>query len=407
MKFNFFIREGDKDFEGLCIIQMSYTHDSKRFRTPLYFDKSKKVPIKCKCSDFIKSKDFEKLKRLRKLTKEDRPQRVRLSSGVDAIYINAKLDEIETRVQKILQVLRVTDPSVSRFKKEFFVIGGNSRVLYFLDEYIKEKKDLGKSNSTISNLRKLKNRLIEFNPSMTFADLDEGFMKRYQKKFKSSEHKLKRPLSQATLKLDADNLSAFLTSTLGIYHYNTSYKKWKVQKGASRDKYLTRGQLLQIEAIKDFQWENDHKVRDILLFLCFSGLRIEEYLSIKKEDVSGIVLKYEQKKQREKKENRIVLNGTLERIWNRYEGELPKFSKTHINRRINYIGSLINLSYRISSSIGRHTFATLSEEGAVSTEKTSKTLGHSGTKITKKYIHASSENDSTLAFEDYVRGKEA
>ena len=401
MPFSFYIRDDAKDLNKECRIYLQYTYAGKKWRNPATFKGGD--PIKAICKNFIKKRELEKLRNSRKAKSGDRPQRLILDGNKRTIIINQQLDKLEEKARNIILYLQQTgSPTVERFKEEWDLAEGKSRVFGVFDKYISLKREQGKSESTLSNLRKLKLRLQKFNQDIRFNHFDLAFWGKYM-----DAH---IEYSINTMSLDQNNLKAFLSWSRGKYHDNDAFLNWKGIKRVSREVYLTPDELLRIESFKDYKMEKDEAIKDIFLWLCHSGMRFNEFTQLSPDSMEGEVISYRRLKQGDNKNtlNKIILSPTLKRIWNKYGGEFPKISMVFVNRRIKEIAKLTGIEKNLSTSVGRHTFASLMEEFGVDDYTTSKTLGHASTETTRRnYQHSVKVNEGAVLFDMHLRKREA
>lgn len=121
------------------------------------------------------------------------------------------------------------------------------------------------------------------------------------------------------------------------------------------------------------------------LFSCFTGLRISDLIQISPENVVGDVLIFFSKKAG--KLQRIPLSTSAlsfigsEVLFN------GNYTEQHINRELKVIAKTVGITKKISTHVGRHTFATnfLLCDGKI--EVLQKLLGHSDIKETMIYAH--------------------
>ena len=398
MPFSFYIRDDASDLNKKCRVYLQYTYAGKKWRNPATFKGGD--PIKVMCANFIKKREFEKLKRARKIKSGDRPQRLIQDGNKRTTIINQQLDNLEENARNIILFLKETgSPTVQRFKDEWELSQGKSRVFGVLDKYIDFKKKEGKSSNAIANLFYLGKRLSEFNESIRFSHFTNEFWSKYQ------DYHIK--YSGNTLALDQRNLKAFLSWSKGKFHDRDDYKNWKSIQRTPRETFLTPEELFRIEAIKSFPKEMDYLARDYFIWLCHSGMRYGEFQSLTPSSLEGEVITYEKKKQRNSKsQNKIILSPTLQRIWDKYKGEFPPVHVVRMNERLKEISKIAGIEKNLSTSVGRHTFGSLMEIFGVDAYTVSKTLGHASTETTRKnYQHGSPLNEGAVLFDMHLRKK--
>jgi site-specific recombinase XerD len=158
--------------------------------------------------------------------------------------------------------------------------------------------------------------------------------------------------------------------------------------------YLTLPELQSIEQ-KSFKMERLELVKDLFLFQCYTGLAYSDMALLTEKDVSlgidgnkWIIIR------RKKTDIRSVipLLPMALTILDKYSSDrrknrlLPCYAIQKFNSYLQEIADLCEISKRITSHVGRRTFATtVALANGVSLETISKILGHSSTKITHQY----------------------
>lgn len=174
---------------------------------------------------------------------------------------------------------------------------------------------------------------------------------------------------------------------------------------------------LQALAMLDIQDNRRlRNVRDVLLFLCYTGLRYSDLnqLEARHEKIapSGIRV-LEIFMQKTKKPVRVPLTEPAARIWDSYERKLPKISNQKFNDYAKEVAQLAGItetivqnSYRgtvkethtyerwqlVSAHVGRRTWATLSYKAGLPLEAIRIVLGHASIQQTEEYLRIEPNN---------------
>lgn len=132
-------------------------------------------------------------------------------------------------------------------------------------------------------------------------------------------------------------------------------------------------------------------VRDLFLFQCFTGLSFSDLALFKTVEKNGIELI---QGTRFKNGNPYVLPLLAEAktILERHKYKLPLMTNEPYNRGLKEVCAINGLEIKLTSHIGRKTFATMMNDRGVSRESVAIMLGHSSLQTSEKhYIGFSSE----------------
>lgn len=130
------------------------------------------------------------------------------------------------------------------------------------------------------------------------------------------------------------------------------------------------------------------KTSDMFLFQCYTGLDYGDLMSVSTKDIQNYqgdnyIIKNRLKSG---EESIIPYTANIEKIWKKYDYELPRMENQVYNRFLKEIASILEINKRITSHVGRKTFTMnkLNHEG-YSMEATSKMAGHSSVKTTETH----------------------
>ena len=353
------------------------------------------------------------------------------TNGETSDDINTKLSNLENDLQAFFMKCQIEDriPDVSDLKICFSQIKNKGIVKEKKGSKIADEKEdevetffdvfdnftdySGKVNNwTIDTHKKfeaLKNHLLTFNPDLTFDNLNSEGLPKLLSYFSNT---LK--LNNVTTKKYLKNLKWFLRFAVKNNYCDNQYFKQFTPKIKTADKvviFLSEEEILKIKNLEISQTKKYlERVRDVLLFTCFTGLRYSDVQKLKKSDIKNDKLYIVTKKTSDS--ITIELNDISKEILEKYsenetEMALPVISNQKINEYLKELGRLaeidepINHTYFIgntrkddtkpkyeyfSSHIGRRTFICLCISRGIPTHVIMKWTGHSDYQSMKPYI---------------------
>lgn len=288
------------------------------------------------------------------------------------------------------------------------LVGSAEKNISFEDiaTLFEQKDDSGKDFITYA-LRYTENAEIKENSRKTYYSIIRTF-RRYGREWR---------LGSITLD-DIIDFDAYLHSlhlkqtTISAYHSKiqhllseaekqelqvSPYKKFSYKRGKSDErKYLSASQLAELERLDlDYHFSI---VRDCFLFQCYTGLA---YVDLANFDFSNVEKRgdkyvYIGKRQKTNEPFYVVLMSQAMKILERNNYVLKVKHIVYYNHILHELGYRINLDFRLSSHIGRHTFAVMALNSGVRIESVAKMLGHADIKTTQIYakiVDKQIEND--------------
>jgi integrase len=174
------------------------------------------------------------------------------------------------------------------------------------------------------------------------------------------------------------------------------FAKFKIGYKDTDKIFLTKQELAAIES-KELKQPRLDLIRDLFIFQCYTGLAYIDMKNLLKSEIQiGIDGNRWIIKRRVKTDQRsaIPLLPKAIEILEKYswqdkkdsEAVLPVYSNQKINSYLEEIADLCEISKKITSHVGRRTFATTIGLGNnIPIETISKMLGHSNTKMTQQY----------------------
>lgn len=172
--------------------------------------------------------------------------------------------------------------------------------------------------------------------------------------------------------------------------YSTTYKEGNRQ-------YLTANEINTIESMV-LQNERLERVRDVFIFICYTGISYSDLLQINKENITkGIDGKNWLTYYRIKTKVRasVPLLQSAQNILDKYKNDiecvangkiLPVISNQKFNDYLKEIATICKITKPISAHIGRHSFATtITLSNGVPMETVQKMLAHTNISTTMLY----------------------
>jgi len=167
------------------------------------------------------------------------------------------------------------------------------------------------------------------------------------------------------------------------------YVHFKLPTPRSRRIHLSTDEIQRLREYKGI--ERLEKIRDLFLFQCLTGLAYVDMQALTVDDIHKFQNKSYIKKYRQKtdKEPQMIplLPESLE-IIRKYSGNthlLPKISNQNMNGYLKELAVICKIDKKLSTHVGRHTFAVLMLEKGLPLETISHILGHASTQQTAVY----------------------
>tara|TARA_R110002012_G_scaffold241323_1_gene415533 strand:+ start:11826 stop:13112 length:1287 start_codon:yes stop_codon:yes gene_type:complete len=217
--------------------------------------------------------------------------------GQSSSSINSRLLELKVAIQDLFgdferldqiptkeEVKQVAKSLKTKGKVEIKVQITNS-LMYVFDEFVKENGRLNNwSTATFTKFSAVKKHLNNFNPELTFDDLDESGLTDYLIHLRKVGK-----MKNSTIKKQLGFLKWFLRwSFEKHYHSNDAYQAFRPK---IKDSNKTVIFLTEEEKAKIINYEIPttkkylEKIRDVLLFTCYTGLRYSDVYNLKRSDV--------------------------------------------------------------------------------------------------------------------------
>uniref|UniRef100_UPI0030ED3F7B tyrosine-type recombinase/integrase n=2 Tax=Riemerella anatipestifer TaxID=34085 RepID=UPI0030ED3F7B len=357
MKYSFFLKKDHKNKDGKYPLYLNlYIHKQR-----------KRIPVEL----YIKNRDWSQ-------TKQE------VLKTCDQYHdFNLILRDIEAKINKIEIQYRLTNEPLTVDKCAELLRRPDLTVDFIsFMEYEMRLKNM-EENSLKNHCSVLK-KLKEYTATLLFADVNETFISKYRK-YLSAKLKNQSVTIDSNIKVIKHYIK--LAKKRGVM-INVDLERIKIKQHRS---HRTNLSLQEVERMKEYYFSKfikpTHKmVLGYFLFNCMTGLRINDLLKLKREQLNDDYFYFWN--QKSKKQQILMTNETCRKILAEDSSLFIKPpSAKHINEVIKEIALFLGIKKHLVCHVARHTFATnyLRKGGKV--EDLQILLGHSDIKTTMIYVH--------------------
>jgi site-specific recombinase XerD len=333
--------------------------------------------------------------------------------------VNTALTKLESAIQDIYNERKYNTKQITAIilKDQYLGKEQNSILLSdYIDTYYKEKV-LGNSElseGTLKNYRATITHIKTFlstsnQKNISLHYLDNSFLKKLDTHLLSTTiGKDTKTLKRNTVNKYHTKLKCILNSAVseGILDRNP-YLSMKLKNETGTRTFLTRPELDLIEGNSLGGNESLQRVRDIFMFSVYTGLRFNDAINLKSENIESDGKKnwilFRQQKTKDHTRLPMLLKAT--EIYDRYLIErsttgfvLPRISNQKLNAYLKVIADMIGLTKPLTHHVARHTNATtIFLANGASLEMVSRQLGHSSIRTTQVYAKITNDMLSKTA----------
>ena len=264
-----------------------------------------------------------------------------------------------------------------------------------------EIERLGHSKGTVSHYRTLLARLAEYGQLSRWSDLSVEAISRWdewlhtiKKRQSKVEIKMKMPaktISQGAVHNYHKNMRALLGRALkfGLIQSNP-YERMRgdIDRGdVETVEFLTDDERDRIEALKLTEGRVIAAARDMFIFQCYTGMAYSDMMafSLDKCHKDGDVLTYSAPRIKTGVWFYIQVLPKALAIAEKYGGSMPNVCNEVFNRKLKDIAKDACITKKLTTHVGRHTFATWALRNGVPVERLRKMLGHRKIEQTLRY----------------------
>ncbi|WP_121965711.1 MULTISPECIES: site-specific integrase [Myroides] len=334
--------------------------------------------------------------------------------------INTALSELTTIVDRIFKEFELKNemPSFELFKDEVkrysdkeIKSATEKNLFTAFDEFVKSS---GKRNdwtdATYTKFKTVRSHLSTFKSDFQFADLNEKTLLDYVTFLRE-----KKQMRNSTIEKQISFVKWFLKwcrSNNYTIPYSFESFKPKLKETSKRIIFLTQEELDKIKAKDLSDKPYLDRVRDVLLFCCYTGLRYSDAYNLTKQDINNEVIEFVTKKTNDYL--RVELNKHSRAILEKYkevpfedDKALPVISNQKMNEFLKTLGEVTEINEPIretyyqgnkrieevkpkyehlSTHVGRRTFICTALSLGIPVQVVMKWTGHSDYKSMKPYI---------------------
>ena len=316
------------------------------------------------------------------------PKKCKPDEFQDDSDIKAYCTAIENKLNNIYTNLVINNEPITAFIIKDIFANGNERKSYTIKQMFEDGLKVKKAERTkIDTYNKYKAVTEKFYELTGLNEKKEARAVTHSHilLFKAEVEKIHQP---QTVFKEMQQLKFFfqLAFSSGKIPANP-FLNLKIKSGAHDKPFLT---YEEITTIRNLQLTSDRldKVRDVFIFMCFTGLEWADVEALKAEDIQKNELgQYYIRKKRVKTgiEYITILHENVYEIWDFYNG-LPLCSPQKFNAYLKEIVEKAQIKKAVTSLTARHSFACylLSTKG-LSCEIVQRMLGHKNIQQTQHY----------------------
>ena len=271
-----------------------------------------------------------------------------------------------------------------------------------------EIKNLGVRKGTAAHYRVSVAALFESGIMKHWSDLTvenvhkwDAWLHRIEKHQTDSEIKAGKPvvyISQATVRNYHKDIKALLGRAMkfGLIKANPYDRmRGEIKRGdVETVEFLTKEELARIEGLTLREGSMLAAARDMFVFQAYTGMSYSDMQAFSLEKCRHECERWLMAGQRVKTGVTYyvqLLPQALD-VAKRYGGSLPHVAVQTYNRNLKRIAEETGITKRLTSHVGRHTFATWALHEGVALERVSKMLGHSKISQTQRYAKVLAED---------------
>lgn len=306
----------------------------------------------------------------------------RVISRVDSQDLNIRIENIEKAIINHIRKLMIDEKlfTWSGLESSFKTKKEDSNFIKFIELSLQNKN--GIAPNTRKNHRNLLGRLKDFKLIQDFKDLTKENVTSFNEWMHSKGYK------QASISTFHKILKVYIFEAIqrDLISQNP-YTGFKIDRGKSDiRRFLNEEELNSIENAKT-STKSLEKVKDLFLFQCYTGLA---YVDLSKFDFNQVIVrngKYVVHDVRKKtgEEFYIILLPKAIEILKKYDYKLPIMTNQQYNLRLKIVADAAGLDKRLTSHMGRHTYATMCLNSGVKIEVLADMMGHADIKTTQIY----------------------
>lgn len=329
-----------------------------------------------------------------------------VTNRADADELNERLEIMLRKVDEIVNecIDKGQEIDVAAVRKRVWSPDARKKVNNgenMLDWMEQEIQRLPVAHGTRKHYKCTLTALKEFGVMKKWSDLTienihrfDAYLHSIKKHQTDAEKKLKKPvqyIGQGTVRNYHKDLKALLGRALkfGLITANPYDRmKGEIKRGdVETVEFLTKDELARIEALTLVEGSMMATCRDMFVFQAYTGMAYSDMqaFSLDKCRMDGDKFVLADKRIKTGITYYVqLLTQALEAV-ERYGGGFPKVAVQVYNKNLKKIADATGITKRLTSHVGRHTFATWALHEGVQIERVSKMLGHAKIAQTQRY----------------------
>lgn len=304
---------------------------------------------------------------------------------------NMILNNYQARISDIITVFRLNNRNLTIpiFIEEFRNAVPRADFLEFFNWALENKTKQAVKFNTYRKHKSVLQKLYYWKKEIPFYIIDKNFFKEFRQFFKSQYNN-----QPSTINSNIAVIKKYITLAENMkIPLTISPNEIVAGSTAGNKQHLKPNEVRKLRQFY-FTVEPQYLQKQILgyfLFACFTGLRLSDVKSLRREQVEQGVFTYIPKKTASHKniEREMVISPLLQEII----ADCPQLftsnwpSDQYINRELKNVARVLKINSRISFHSGRHTFATNYLRTGGKVERLRVLLGHSNLATTMAYVH--------------------
>ena len=304
-----------------------------------------------------------------------------VTGRMDAFDLNNRIDIISGQVKDFINdtIKEKREFSFDKLKAAMNGNSSNGSFLDFMERRIEERAiDEMTKRHHRSELKKLRN----FGRIVRFEDWTAENLTKFDEYIKRAG------IKQSTVHSIHKCIKTYVKEAkrFGLLKENP-YENFSVKRGNELTrKYLTESEIHRIATCKIID-NSISQVRDCFLFCCYTGLAYSDLAKFDWEtawEENGGYVIHDTRTKTDTNYNITILPPAME-ILEKYNYKLPVITNQQYNMRLKVLSSYACINKRITSHVGRHSFATWALSSGVPLPVVSKMLGHKKISTTEIY----------------------
>lgn len=347
----------------------------------------------------LTTESFDRIIGTKKTSEEEKRLRLKLYA------VKAKADAV---------IEKMANFTFLRFEQLFYKnAAANDKISTGFDNYIAILQN-EKRYGTAESYTTAKNKFEEFMPSLRYADITPILLKKFE------DWLLNQKRSISTVGIYTRSLRAIFNNAItdGIIDnslYPFGKKKYIAPTSKNNKRALSEDCLKKLLTYETLEYSELDRSKDFWLFiyLC-NGINMKDMLRLKWSDISDNFFAYIRSKTKLTKRISepiyVVLKEEAKKVIRKWgvpsdnkddyifpylKGTEPKSEKERnqikqvtkvINKYLNIIGKELELPFKLTTYVGRHTFATMMIRNGADLPMLKSFLGHSSIITSEKYV---------------------